>query len=180
MSLSSLPPSAVSLLEFFCSRPRARLYSSQVQREAKVSEGAANQGLRLLEGLRLVLREKVGRQFFYFLNRQAAAVKQFKVFGTLFSLRDVVFTLEPFAVEIVLFGSASRGEDDEESDVDLLVICPDKKAALDAFRTAKKGIGAFGDKISPVFATPAEFSAMRRKDAEFYERVRQGIVVFRK
>ncbi len=180
MNLSQLPPSALSLLEFFAQRPKGRFFPAEAQRISGISAGAANKGLRLLLGIGLLSRERVGKFFFYSLCRESPVVRQFKIFRTVFYLQPLISSIEPYSVEAVLYGSAAEGTDGEESDIDLLVVCSDKKAALDAFRTAKKGIGALGDKLSPVFATPAEFSAMRKKDAAFYSRVRQGIVVFRK
>ena len=63
--------------------------------------------------------------------------------------------------QIILFGSQARGDADERSDVDLLVVCPvpgSRRALMVAMDRALRGLGIARD---IVILTPEEFARDR-------------------
>ena len=172
MNLDELGGSALKLLVFMARHPTAAKYAREISREAGVSAGAASQGLRRLEAGGFVSRKKRGKEFFYSLRTDSAAVRQAKILFTLLELAPLVGELEKTSEKIVLFGSCARGTDTEESDVDLLVITEEKQKALAAvrrFRTAKR--------VAPVVVSLNEWTEMRRTDRPFYDRAGSGMVL---
>ncbi len=74
---------------------------------------------------------------------------------------------------IVLYGSCARGEDDPESDVDLLIV---------GRKTERFDLGKFenklGRKVTLLIYTPHEWEEKAKRDRAFYERILvDGIVL---
>jgi predicted nucleotidyltransferase len=67
---------------------------------------------------------------------------------------------------VTLYGSCARGEDDPQSDVDLLIICR-KTERLDLGRFEK----SLGRRFTVLMYTQSEWEEKARKDRAFYERV---------
>jgi predicted nucleotidyltransferase len=67
---------------------------------------------------------------------------------------------------VILYGSCARGEDDPQSDVDLLIVCR---------KTGRFELGRFerslGRRITVLTYTQTEWEEKARKDRPFYERV---------
>ncbi len=78
-----------------------------------------------------------------------------------------------FPCAIYLFGSCARGEDTEQSDIDLLVIAEEEhQVILAALENQKKKIkGLKHLRLSIHCFRSLEWAQMARKDAAFYERV---------
>jgi predicted nucleotidyltransferase len=94
-------------------------------------------------------------------------------------LQRIVEKLEPYEPErIVLFGSHARGEADEYSDLDLVIIKDTPKRFLDRLEIVYRY-------IQPDFAldalvyTPGEFAAMVEAGNPFIEQIlREGVVLY--
>ena len=74
-----------------------------------------------------------------------------------------------YNIQIFLYGSAARGEDIENSDIDLLVIGKINKERL--IPEIKKISNNIGREIKIIIFNTLEWSQLVRKDAPFYERV---------
>ncbi len=96
-------------------------------------------------------------------------------------LAHLVSALRKYEPErIILFGSHARGEADEYSDLDIVVIKETEERFLDRLKTVY-------ELVQPTFAldvvvyTPEEFAEMQRLGNPFIEMVlREGIVVYEK
>jgi len=76
-------------------------------------------------------------------------------------------------VRIVLFGSASRGEDRASSDIDLFILSKDPeniRELLTSYKAARK--------IQPIVLAPAEWSEFRKREKAFFEEIEKGIVLW--
>ena len=64
---------------------------------------------------------------------------------------------------VILFGSYSRGEETEDSDIDLLVIAPSKERFFDRIASAKRLIRDLRDglPVAPIVLTPEEAEKIR-------------------
>ena len=70
---------------------------------------------------------------------------------------------------VILFGSYSRGEETEDSDIDLLVIAPSKERFFDRIASAKRLIRDLRDglPVSPIVLTPEEAEKRRKIGDQF-------------
>lgn len=162
---------ALRLLIFFLEHPTEEFYEKQVSGRAKISLGAANKHLKELANEQLLILETKGKMKFYKLNRENEIVKKLKVAYN-FSL-PVVKLLgdvgEKLGVKVYLYGSAARGEDTEDSDLDVLII---GRAKLEDVEKELKPVrGKFNKKIKIMLFTQNEWLKMREKDPALYERV---------
>ncbi len=124
----------------------------ELSRKAKLAPKSVKNYLEELEGEGIIRRKKHRAQGFplYCASRESEKFLFFKRLNTLYLLAEsgvigyVNDTCMPSA--IVLFGSASRGEDIKDSDIDLYVECKERKLNLEKF---EKEIGR---KISVLFS----------------------------
>lgn len=153
-----------ALLDYFLQHPTKKIHAGQLYKELRIYRKGILDGLRELHEAGLLEMEEAGRTKQYSLNRSNPFVKQLKI---LFTLDKVLPLLEKFrgsGVEAYLFGSCARGEDTEESDIDLLLI---------GNLGRKEVLGKLGgmEKLRPVCLTFLEYSSLARKDKAFYERL---------
>ncbi len=73
------------------------------------------------------------------------------------------------AEKVILFGSYARGEETEDSDVDLLVIAPRKERFFDRIASAKRLIRDLrsGLPIAPIVLTPEEAEKRKKVGDQF-------------
>jgi predicted nucleotidyltransferase len=76
---------------------------------------------------------------------------------------------------VILFGSAGRGENDADSDIDLFVLAGDPAVAREVLRPFVPKY-----RLQTVVVTPTDESGLKEKDKVFYEEVRRGIVLWEK
>jgi uncharacterized protein len=69
-------------------------------------------------------------------------------------IRQIVEAVHP--LEIVLFGSAARGEMGRHSDIDLLVVVPEGTRRLDVAKHLYRVVGGVGVPFDIVVATPGD------------------------
>jgi len=70
---------------------------------------------------------------------------------------------------VILFGSYARGEETEDSDIDLLVIAPSKERFVDRIASAKRLIRDLrnGLSVAPIVLTPEEAEKRRKIGDQF-------------
>ena len=73
------------------------------------------------------------------------------------------------AEKVILFGSYARGEETEDSDVDLLVIAPQKERFFERIASAKRLIRDLrnGLPVAPIVLTPEEAETRRKVGDQF-------------
>ncbi len=106
----------------------------ELSRRTKIAQPSIIAHLKALVDEGLIIKEKKGIYPAFRANRDNNMFKLYKKFDLLYKLHQsglleyIYDGCVPDA--IVLFGSASRGEDVEESDIDLFVQAPEKKLIL--------------------------------------------------
>lgn len=161
---------ALKLLIFFFDTSKA-LFEREVHKKTGISAGAVNKYLKILAGEGYLLLEKRGRMNFFRLNRDNAAVKRLKVAYSM-SL-PIVARLgaagKKLGAKMYLYGSVARGEDDEYSDWDILVIGDIDLNKLEAemFPIRKKS----SKKINLTVFRRNEWLKLPKHDPAFYERL---------
>lgn len=161
------------VLAFLASRPDARYYDAEITKATGLSAGAVNQALRDLAKDGYLIQETKGRMKFYSIDIDNPIIRQFKVLLNIVELNPLVEKLKEYSKRIVLFGSAAKGKNTEESDIDLFVMTNEPEEIRNII---------FGDelaeKIQLVVKTPTEYASMSEKEPVFYERVMKGMVLW--
>lgn len=161
----------------------------EVARQAGINHQACAKGLARLERIGIVIRQGGRRLFLFRLNRDHILVRETllpllkKERQFSMALRDRLGKIfGPPALSVTIFGSVSRGEETETSDLDLCIVVgnPKMKPAVhkiidqhsqDLFRT-------YGMAISPLILTrEALLERWRRSDALVMNMLKDGKVV---
>ncbi len=161
--------SVVKLLEFFMDNPSKELYEAEIRKRVKISKSSSLKWLRKLAEHDFLLKRTNG-MVFYSLNKNNILVKELK------RLKMISLLVPEFknikGAEVFLYGSAARGEYEEDSDVDILVIGKDE-SVRNVINVLEKRLGR---RIKPSFFTQLEWSKMSRVDPAFFERVERDKV----
>jgi len=162
---------ALRLLLFFLENPGREFYEKQVKEKTGLSLGATNKYLAGLAEEDFLVLKRQGKMKFFKLNRESLIVKYLKIIHSLSlpviaSLRDLGKKL---GAKLYLYGSVARGEDDEDSDLDVLVLGDVKLENLEKeILPIRK---RFGKNIKLAIFKRNEWIKMAEKDPAFYERV---------
>jgi len=109
----------------------------EISRKVKIAQPSVIAHLKALEKQGLIEREKNGLYPTYRANRENQEFKTLKQTNTMLNLNKTglmdYISNNCLPNSIVLFGSASKGEDIEESDIDLFVQSKEKKLDLERF-----------------------------------------------
>ncbi|MBI2573353.1 nucleotidyltransferase domain-containing protein [Candidatus Woesearchaeota archaeon] len=160
---------ALNLLLFFAQYPNTELSYTQLKNEISLAKATLTKWLAVLEKEKLINVKKIGTTKLYKANKESIFLKQFKILNTLSSLNFFATISQKHNVESYLFGSAARGEDHENSDLDILIIGKIKKEEL--LTEIEKRKPKNMKKIQLQIFTPLEWSTLATKDKPFYERV---------
>lgn len=161
------------VLSFLIRNPDKEYYDRQISKLTGVSRAGTNFALRDLAKENLILREKRGRMYFYKAPSNDILIKYLKVLQNIVSLRNLIKKLKKFSLRIVLYGSAAKGENNAESDIDIFILtrAPDeveKTIFLDILR----------EKIRYVAHTPNDFIKSKKNNPTFYDEVEKGIILW--
>lgn len=151
--------------QIFFDKPSEMHRARQIARECKMSHPAVLKYLKLLEKEQLIIKKQEG----YSTNTDESYKWQRKinVLGLLYSTGLVDFLKENCMPNLIaFFGSASKGEDDEKSDIDIFIEGIEKKINLANFE--KK----IHRKINLTFGQQKKLSK------EFKESIANGIILF--
>ena len=123
-------------------------------------------------------RDQKGKTYLYRISSISpifCVLSQFKVLNNLINLFPLLKKIIPFSEKIILFGSASRGEDLKNSDIDLFVIAHDDK---EINKLIKKY--SADRKIQIIIRTPIDYIKLEQTDSIFYNEINSGIVIWEK
>lgn len=160
------------ILDFLAQNLGKSFFDKEVAQKTKLSRGATNKALRDLAKSELVVREKRGRMKFYRANMTNPLLKEFKVLRNEIQLYPLLKKLKKASEKIILFGSASRGENYKDSDIDLLVLTHDKEEARKIIKKSKL------KPLQLIIKTPTEFITLEKKESTFYQEIIRGITLW--
>ena len=121
----------------------------------------------------MIFREQKGNMKFFQINLHNSIIKQLRTTSTIEKLAKITKRLEKDSKEIILFGSASRGEQSAESDFDLFVLTNNPKEAREIIKRERKKLP-----VSAIVKTPNEWGETEIKELEFYLEVKKGIKLY--
>ena len=165
--------SSLKILSFLVDNPGREFLGSEIQKAISISRAGVYLALRELIKEKLVIKTLKGKFLLYSIAYENPVVKQFKVLKNILFLQSIVSKLKSSAKKIILYGSASRGEDSPDSDIDLFVLSkepPETKGILSSLKLKRK--------IQAVVKSPSEWAEFKDKEKVFYEEVNRGITLF--
>lgn len=148
-------------------------YDRQISNLTGVSKAGTNFALRELVKAGLVKREKRGRMSFYRLEQRSTFIKYLKLTQNMVLLQPLIDKLTPLCLRLILYGSASKGENRAGSDFDIFVLTRDTKEVK---RTIFES--DLRKRIQYVVNTPNELAKLKKKNAVFYKELLDGIVLW--
>lgn len=164
----------IKILSFFFRNPTKELSQIELLKKTKISKATLIKWLKLLVDEQITLMKKVGVTNLYKLNNENNFVKYLKILFTISELDPIKELSQKHNSDIYLYGSTARGENVENSDIDLLVIgSPDKIALVKDINNISQKINK---EIKMQIFSKQEWSLMARKDPAFYERVEKDKV----
>ena len=124
------------LQEFFDS-PRKNFQMREISRITKISHPSVIVHLKALLKDRLILKEKKGIYPTFCSNRESELFKLYKRMNLLIRMQQIGLSDYIYNAcmpdVILVFGSAAKGEDIEESDIDIFVQAPERKLNLEKY-----------------------------------------------
>lgn len=161
------------ILAYFLQHTARELYDRQIANETRLSRAGTNVALRELATIGLLHRTPRGRMSFYSIDAEDPLVRQLKVVQNLTYLRPLVHSLKDHTSRMILFGSAARGENQEESDCDLLLLTRNPIALRERLATPFTAM-----RLHAVVHSPREWIMMQKTDPTFFAQVTNGITLW--
>jgi len=159
----------LNLLVFFLKKPSSKLNQKELKQKVKLAKATATKWLRVLEEQDFIIVEKIGVTKLYSLNKENPVIKQLKILDTLLDIIKIKDLAARFDIKAYMYGSAARGEDVEDSDIDILMIGKIKKEQI--IQEINNISEKIKRKIKVEIFSQQEWSQMAKKDPAFYERV---------
>jgi predicted nucleotidyltransferase len=151
----------------FLSRPSAERYQSEAVKESGLSYVTATKCMDLLLRNNMLTETWKGGLRIYRLNKESLAVKQMKILLSSTAILEAIKNFKSPEFKVYLYGSMARGEDSEESDVDLLII---GKISAGKRVNLKKEIEIVIDhEVKLVVMSRIEYAELPQKNSAFYE-----------
>lgn len=161
------------VLRFLSDNPNKTFFEREISDKTGVSRGATNLALRKLAWTRLVILQKKGRMSFYSVDLTNPVIRYWKVLNNILGVYQLMEKLKKVSEKIILFGSASKGTNIKESDVDLFVI-------TDIPEKVNKLLSKSKRRVQLIVKRPLEFVELKEKDPVFYDEVMRGITLWEK
>jgi predicted nucleotidyltransferase len=171
------PQSRSAILSALAAAGEEGLHLREIARRAKVNSKTAMRELHSLRDAGILISHEVGRQVIYRLNPNCPIYDELrsiirKTVGLAGVLRSA---LEPFADRIDLayiYGSHARGDEQPDSDVDLMIV--GRVTLLELSPPLRKAGRILHRVINPILYTPEEYEQELKTDGSFVFRVHNG------
>jgi len=163
------------VFQLLLNNPSTTFTYTQLRQKTKLAKATLTKWLLFLVHFELVNLQTLGRNKLYQVNAKHSLVHQFKKLNTLIQLEPLTKYFHKKSLSVYMFGSAARGEDTEESDIDLLILGKIYKEEVmgEVQRTSKK----IRKKISLQIFSLQQWAEAAQKDKTFYERVEKDKVI---
>ena len=161
------------IILFLGNYPERKFFTKEIAEKLRISLGGTHNALKYLAKEKIVKTEQKGNMKFYQIEEENPLVKQLKTTTVIEQLIPLVNRIKNDSEKVILFGSASRGEQTADSDIDLFVLTHNPEIIKKNIAKLKRGIP-----INPVIKTPNQWGELEIKEPEFYNEVKQGIKLF--
>lgn len=161
------------VLSFLTQDSHKEFLASEIQKSTGLSKAGVYRALDELVYQKLIKKHQRGRFVLYAVVADDCVVRQFKVLKTVILLKKLVEKLKAFSRKIILFGSAARGEDYKDSDLDLFIVSKDPEVTQKAVADFKSK-----RKIQSVIKTSTHLAQLEKESKEFFNEINSGIVLW--
>jgi predicted nucleotidyltransferase len=167
------PSNSLKVLSFLADNPGREYLSSEILGSTSMSRAGVYLALQELAAGGLAYKKERGRFHLYSIDHANPMVKQFKALKNTVLLEPLLCRLRPSSIKVILFGSASRGEDSSSSDIDIFILTRDPE-------TIRELITSFSieRKIQPIIIAPTQLFDFREKNTVFWGEIDRGIVLW--
>src|SRR5271157_838555 len=155
------------LLNVFLFKPDVQIHQNEVIRMSGLSKNTVMKLLDLFTREGMLKESRKGNLKLFSLAEGHPAVKQLKILINVSELNIILKCFTGKGFEAYLFGSAARGEDTENSDIDLLII--GKISNDDLADITARITNAINRDVNPIIKTPYEYSTLYKTDKAFFE-----------
>lgn len=164
---------AQKALSFLVKEPNKEVLATEIQKATGLSKAGVYRALDELASQKLIKKHTRGRFVLYSVIADDSVIRQYKVLQTVIFLKKLVQKLKSSSRKIIFFGSAARGEDLKDSDLDLLIVSKEPEIT-------EKIIANFKSKrkIQPVIKTASQLAQLEKNDKEFFNEINSGIVLW--
>lgn len=160
------------LILSYLSKNNGMLYGKKIAEDIGINQGSTSIILKNFNKIGLIKSENVGKTILYSINKENPLIKHFRIFENLIEINDLVENIKPYSREIILFGSCARGEDNQESDIDLFIVADDDNKEIIMEKIDNYEIDR---EIKPVIVSSLELIEMEESDKVFLNEVNRGI-----
>ncbi len=161
------------ILSFLIEHPDKELFDRQISKLTGISRAGTNFSLRDLAKEGLILRQRHGRMYFYKTQPDNVLIKYLKIVQSIVFLYPLIKKLKSLSLRIILYGSASKGENTAESDIDIFVLTRNPEEIKKIIFKSK-----LRKKIQYIVNTPNDFVKLKTKNKIFYEEIENGIILW--
>jgi len=154
--------------------------AKEIQKDTVLSKAAVNIALNNLYKSDLVERDQKGKTYLYRANADypiASALKQYKLLNNLVEILPLVQKIIPLSQKIILFGSASRGENYSKSDIDLMAVTHNSEQVKVKAMSKKLFLNK---KVQIITHSPNSLLKLEKSDPIFYQEIESGVVLWEK
>lgn len=164
---------ALQVISFMVHYLGKEFFASEIQKATSLSKAGVYVALREVVKAKLVIATKKGQVLLYSIPYDNPVAKQYKILQNILFLTPIISKIQSSSKKIILYGSATRGEDTIESDIDLFVVTahPEEVRKIVSRIKTKRT-------LQVVIKTPSEIIPLKEKDALFYNEVLIGITLW--
>ena len=166
------------VLSLFLENPHEGYYLRESARLLEMDPMTVRRSLNLLTGDGFLTKVEDKNRTMYMANLENPALRYLKISYNLSFLQEkdvinFIVSRMRLVTSIVLFGSFARGENDENSDVDILTI------SLDKNKPTAELAEILGRDVNLINFTPAEWSGQAKSNRAFYlDVITDGILLY--
>lgn len=158
----------IKVLRFIADKPFTKFYLREISKKLKISPSSVKKALDRLIELNLIKSENFGNLRIVYGNIDEILFKQYKILTNVEFVNPIVKELLP-ATGIILYGSYAKGENDEDSDIDIIVIGNKKPKNILSWKEKK---------IQIKFFKPYEWDEQIKKNKAYHKEVKKGILLY--
>ena len=156
------------VLNLIADEPYRKFYLREIAKILKISPSSAKKALDRLKKLNLTKEESIANLRIVSGNIEERLLKQIKITRNIEFVKLLINKLEP-STSIILYGSFAKGENDQQSDIDLLVIS-NKKDGFEIYEYK-------GYTTQIVKMTAVQWKKAKKENSAFAKEVKKGILL---
>lgn len=168
-------PKLFQLFSHLITHPSQEFTHTLLMQQTRLAKATLTKWLAWLEQEELISARQLGRNKLYSVKREHYLVKQLKILLNLLSLDFLAQLTRLNGFEAYLFGSSARGEDREDSDIDILILGNLKKEEI--WPKIHESAPNLGKELRLQVFSKGDWLALAEKDPAFYERVEKDKIL---